>query len=63
MKEIGHLVHLLRNILVRELVKALERDGFFIKTAIDYSVRINHPLPLNEGFLQGLSGQSIYRMA
>ncbi len=31
MKDIGHLVHLLRNIPVRELMKALERDGFLLE--------------------------------
>lgn len=31
MKGIGQLVHLLKNAPVRELIKALERDGFFLK--------------------------------
>lgn len=31
MSQIGHLVHLLRNTPVRELMKALERDGFLLE--------------------------------
>lgn len=31
MRDIGRLVHLLRNVPVRELMRALERDGFILQ--------------------------------
>ena len=31
MRDVGRLVHLLRNTPVRELIRALERDGFILE--------------------------------
>jgi len=40
MKEIGQLVHLLRNTPVRKLVRALEREGFSLKRSTPTGARV-----------------------
>lgn len=44
MREVGHLVHLLRNVPVRELMRALERDSFILLRATQTGGHIyRHP--------------------
>jgi predicted RNA binding protein YcfA (HicA-like mRNA interferase family) len=44
MKEVGELVHLLRNTPVRKLIRALEREGFSLKRSTRTGSRIySHP--------------------
>ncbi len=40
MSELGRLIHLLHNIPVRELISALERDGFRLKRSTKTGARI-----------------------
>jgi predicted RNA binding protein YcfA (HicA-like mRNA interferase family) len=44
MTDFGHLAHLLRNTAVRELIRAIERDGFSLDRAGQTGARIyRHP--------------------
>jgi len=44
MTDIGDLIHALRNTPVREIIRALERDGFSLKRETGSGGRIyNHP--------------------
>jgi len=43
-QELGQLVHLLKNTPVQKLIKALERDGFYLRRTGQTGGRINvHP--------------------
>jgi predicted RNA binding protein YcfA (HicA-like mRNA interferase family) len=44
MSDLGHLAHLLRNTPVREIIRALEREGFLLERAGSTGARIyRHP--------------------